>query len=102
MMHWIGFERAVKMRAVSNRLFDKAEVERTPLGRIVRALQVFDQDELHTVDRIRNLRNNVVHGFYSSDTNELRDAERHLKLLQQTLKRSSRGKSRQSRGSRKT
>jgi ppGpp synthetase/RelA/SpoT-type nucleotidyltranferase len=102
MMHWIAFERAVKLRAVSNRLFDKAEVERTPIGRIVRTLQVFDQNELDTVDRIRNLRNNVVHGFYSSDTNELRDAERHLKLLQQTLKRSSRGKSGQSRGSRKT
>ncbi len=80
---WIVFERDIRTLAAS-RLGQKFAV--FPSSRLVQQLDVFDDIMLAEVDRIRRLRNNLVHGVEIPQIADIEDATARLNTVIDYLK----------------
>jgi ppGpp synthetase/RelA/SpoT-type nucleotidyltranferase/uncharacterized protein YutE (UPF0331/DUF86 family) len=75
---WIAFERLIREIAAR-----KSEGRRVgfPTTIVLQQLQLFDAETLWEIDRIRRLRNNLVHGIEIPDATEINEAGRRLEAI---------------------
>jgi len=77
---WIAFERAIREIAATQ--FKDRRIG-FPTTSVLAELQLFDEETLWEIDRIRRLRNNLVHGIEIPDAAEINEAGRRLEVILQ-------------------
>jgi ppGpp synthetase/RelA/SpoT-type nucleotidyltranferase/uncharacterized protein YutE (UPF0331/DUF86 family) len=83
---WIAFERAIRERA--NQQLGNHQIG-FPTTKVLSELKLFDQETFWEIDRIRRLRNNLVHGIEIPSVYEINDAGHHLEAILKKLGKSS-------------
>lgn len=76
--HWIAFERAVHEKAVT-RFGERIPVMR--MSKILEALGLVSDDTIKEIERIRRVRNNVVHGIETPHNVDLREAGLRIQAI---------------------
>jgi hypothetical protein len=76
---WIAFERMIREKATTP-AFEGRRIG-FPTARVLSELQLFDEETSWEIDRIRRLRNNLVHGIEIPDVAEINEASRRLAAI---------------------
>jgi ppGpp synthetase/RelA/SpoT-type nucleotidyltranferase len=82
---WIAFERANQERAAKSISPSSSQIKYLPIMRLVESSGVYEASEISEIDRIRRLRNALVHGASSIDSRDLNEASHLLSLLKGKL-----------------
>jgi ppGpp synthetase/RelA/SpoT-type nucleotidyltranferase len=82
---WIAFERANQDRAAKSNPPSSSQIGYLPIMRLVESSGVYGPSEISEIDRIRRLRNALVHGVSSIDPRDLNEAADLLTLLKGKL-----------------
>jgi ppGpp synthetase/RelA/SpoT-type nucleotidyltranferase len=83
---WIQFEKAVR-----GRIEPKSEARNAPFGRLISKLDIDDAAVRFDIDRIRSLRNKLVHGIEVPDSFTLSTSSERLDQITAMLKKRGRG-----------
>jgi ppGpp synthetase/RelA/SpoT-type nucleotidyltranferase len=76
MTRWIAFERLIRSLVPSDS--NRAII---PSRRVLEQLELLDPETLQEVERLRRLRNNLVHGIEIPDTQDLDEAGRRIQTI---------------------
>lgn len=82
---WIAFERANQDRAAKSISPSSSQIKYLPIMRLVESSGVYEASEISEIDRIRRLRNTLVHGVSSIDSRDLNEASHLLSSLKGKL-----------------
>jgi hypothetical protein len=82
---WIAFERMIREKATAPG-FEGRRIG-FPTARVLSELQLFDEETSWEIDRIRRLRNNLVHGIEIPDVAEINEASRRLEAILQSVRK---------------
>lgn len=82
---WIEFERMIRERATAPG-FEGRRIG-FPTARVLSELQLFDEETSWEIDRIRRLRNNLVHGIEIPDVAEINEASYRLEAILQSVRK---------------